>query len=374
MRRLMTRRLPGDPPGAERVCWWDFRSIPEGWTLEIPWVDPGGPGARPSVPAQAEALAVRGLTVDSFGRVVLDLPAHAALLAELDFEGPPWAALDALDAMTARQAAGDLAGALQESVLLRDHAPGWAEGRRRRLHLLLHGARDADAAEADLDSIPGGTLPPDELRRERQTLSLLRDDWVAYAGAQAEMIADGAREPASFEVLGLAFWAAGQLDRALQALHDGLQAHPGHRDLALRTAEVLEAQGQHEEALSTLEGLSQEGPPHSKTLALRGWLRRQGDPAAAAADWAAALDLDPEQAVARVGRGLQRLDAGDLAGARADLAPFTHCGWTEAADAWARYCAAAGEAAPGQDHGHDHSHDHEHDHDPAHDPDPGAGR
>ncbi len=185
----MTRRLPGDPPGAERVCWWDFRSIPEGWTLEIPWVDPGGPGARPSVPAQAEALAVRGLTVDSFGRVVLDLPTHAALLAELDFEGPPWAALDALDAMTARQAAGDLEGALQESVLLRDHAPGWSEGRRRRLHLLLHGARDADAAEADLDSIPGGTLPPDELRRERQTLSLLRDDWTAYAQAQAEMIA-----------------------------------------------------------------------------------------------------------------------------------------------------------------------------------------
>ena len=62
----------------------------------------------------------------------------------------------------------------------------------------------------------------------------------------------------------------------------------------------------------------------------------------AEADYEASIQLEADQAVARVGRGLLRLERGDIEGARSDLKPFTHCGWTEAADAWRRFLAVAG--------------------------------
>lgn len=340
MRRLQTAGLPGQTTKT-RAAWWDFRPAPDGWVLEIPFVDAGGRDARPSNPAQAAWLAEQGLAVSpSLGQVALDADALSRLLARLEVVGTPWEAYEALDAIDARAAAEDLSGALAASERIVALAPTWEIGRRRRLALLIHGLRNPDAADADLDSLPPGTLPADEIRRERQTISLLRDDWHSYAEQQAAMIAEGARQVWSWEVLGLAWWAAGKLDLALQALSDGLADHPNHRDLELRRAEVLGAMGRTEDALGHLEMLASEGPPHAKTLALRGWMRRAQDPGAAAADYAAALALDPEQPVARVGRGLQRLDAGDRAGARADLEPFTHCGWTEAADAWARFRAS----------------------------------
>lgn len=308
--------------------------------LEIPWVDAGGRDAHPSNPAQAAWLAAQGIALDPIlGRLALDAGTLARLLGQLEVVGTPWEAHEALDALDALELAGDKEGALAMSERLRDLAPGWDVGRKRRLNLLMHGLRDADAASADLDSLPDGTLPPDEIRRNRQTVALLRDDWVTYAQYASARVEGGEREPWAFETLGLAWWAAGRLDLSLEALREGLALHPGHRDLELRVAEVLEALGRHEEALAHLDALIAGGPPHAKTLALRGWFRRAEAPELASADYAAALALDAEQPVARVGRGLMRLEAGDRAGARADLQPFTHCGWTEAAEAWRRYQA-----------------------------------
>ena len=338
MRRLRTLGLPGDRETNPRNCWWDFRRGPQGWVLELPWVDPGGRHARPSNPAQVAWLAARGLHPDPvLGRLPLDADQLDALLASLDVVDTPWAAYEALDAIDALELAGDREGALATSERLRDLAPGWDLGRRRRQNLLIHGLRDADAASADLDSLPAGALPADEIRRNRQTIALLRDDWATYAQYASARVEGGEREPWAWETLGLAWWAAGRLDLSLEALGEGLALHPGNRDLELRRAEVLEAMGDHAAALAHLDALAAEPPPHAKTLALRGWFRRMEAPDAAAADYAAALALDPEQPVARVGRGLMRLEAGDRAGARADLQPFTHCGWTEAAAAWRRF-------------------------------------
>lgn len=340
MRRLQTWEIPGRQRTSKRAAWWDFRRGPAGWVLEIPFVDAGGRDARPSYPEQAAWLAELGLAVSpKLGQVALDADALRRVLDALDVVGTPWEAYEALDAVDALQIAGDLSGALAASERLRDLAPSWAVGRRRRLALLIHGLRDAAAAGADLESMPPGTLDPAEQRRERQTIALLRDDWVSYAAEQAAMIADGARQVWSWEVLGLAHWAAGRLDLARRALDEGLAEHPGNRDLALRLAEVLGAMGSLGEARRLLDALAGEGPPHAKTLALRGWMRREEEGSAAAEDYAAALALDPSQPVARVGRGLQRLAAGDRASARADLEPFTQCGWTEAAEAWRRFLA-----------------------------------
>ena len=182
-------------------------------------------------------------------------------------------------------------------------------------------------------------IPEEERRRYRQTIAILRDDWDAYVVEQRAMITDGDRRWHMWEILGLALWAGGRMEASLEAFRQGLVEHPAQRDLENREAEVLAVLGRTGEALALLDRLAAE-EPHGKTVALRGWIRRESDPAVAAADYDAALALDPEQPVARVGRGLLRLAAGDLEGARADIAPFSHCGWSEAADALARLKAA----------------------------------
>lgn len=334
MRRIQTDRAPGQAERNPWPLWWDFRRTPDGWILEIPFIDAGGSQARPVRPEQAAWLATLGAIPDRLGRIPLSEALLGSITGALEgVVGPSWEAHEAMDATVACQAAGDVAGALAASERLADAAPTWVLGRRKRLEILIHGIRDPDLAAAELDRL-GGVLEPDEIRRERQTVALLRDDWVTYANMQAEMISDGLREAWAWEVLGLAWWAAGDLDRAMAALEAGLTEHPGHRELALREAEVLAARGQQDEALARLEALAAQGPPHAKTLALRGWHRRHRDAAAAAADYEAAIALEADQPVARVGRGLQRLEAGDREGARADLKPFKHCGWTEAAEAW----------------------------------------
>ena len=341
VRRIQTDRVPEMAERSRVPIWWDFRPGPDGWILEIPMHDPGGSQSRPARPEQGRWLAERGLVVDNFGRVTVHGDALTSLADALDpvrAVEPGWAGYEALDAVIAAQLAGDADGADALSKELSEIAPTWVIGRRKRLEILIQVNRDADQADAELDALVG-ILEPDELRRERQTVALLRDDWATYADMQAEMISDGLREAWAYEVLGLARWAAGALDLALVALQTGQEAHPGHRELALREAEVLAAMGRGVEALDLLNRLAAEGPPHSKTIALRGWQRRLTDPQAAAEDYEEALALDPEQAVARVGRGLMRLSAGDREGARADLAPFSHCGWTEAAEAWRRFKA-----------------------------------
>lgn len=343
VRRIQTDRVPGQPKASAWSVWWDFRRGPDGWVLEIPTHDPGGSRSRPTQPEQGAWLADRGMAIDALGRVALtdtQLRLVAEALDPVLATRPGWDGYEALDAVIEAQLASDLAEVDAASLRLAALEPAWPVGRRKRLEVIIQVLRDPDLADAELDALVG-LLDADELRRERQTVALLRDDWSTYADMQAEMIADGNREPWAWEVLGLARWAAGALDEALAALREGQAAHPEHRDLRLREAEVLAAMGRADQALELLNQLADAGPPHSKTLALRGWFRRVEEPSAAAADYAAALALDPEQAVARVGRGLQRLDAGDREGARADLEPFTHCGWTEAAEAWRRYKSEA---------------------------------
>lgn len=342
MRRIQTARVPGQPETPDRPFWWDFRRQDAGWTLELPTAR-SRQGQVFSRPEQAAWLAGLGLAFSPvLGPVTLDEAAVQRIIAALEPVGPSWAAHEALDALEQAIGAGDLEAAVAHSETLRDLAPEWVVGRRRRLNLLIQGVRDPDAATADIASIPPGLLPADELRRERQTVALLRDDWVAYATAQEEMVRDGARQVWSWETLGLAWWGAGDMQRSLQAFREALIDHPGHRELTLREIEVLDVLGHTLEAIGRLDALDAAGPPHGKTLALRGWMRRRSDPATALADYEAALAVDPDQPIARVGRGIQRLEAGDLAAARADIAPFSHCGWTEAAHAFARLRAAEG--------------------------------
>lgn len=341
MRRLQTRGIPGGLGDPERYYNWDFRSLSGRWQLEIDMRERGGRHARPALPEQAAWLQDQGFGApDALGQIPLDEPALARLTGRLDpFARVPWGAWQAREDIDQHLLVGDEAAALQSADQIVALAPDWEAGRMRRLALLVHTLRDADAALADLVSLPPDTIPAAEQRRQRQSIALLRDDWVAYEIEQAAMIAEGHREPHAYEVLGLARWAAGDLPGALEAMVEGQRQHPGHRDLANREAEILDVLGRRHEALRLLDRLI-EALPHAKSIALRGWIRREAEPAAAAADYEAAIALEKDQPVARVGRGLQRLAAGDLAGARADLQPFTHCGWTEAAAAWQRLLAA----------------------------------
>lgn len=331
MRRLQTMN-------PEDAKWynWDLRPAPEGWVLEIDMRDRGDPAATPRHAHQGALLAALGLPApDCVGFLPLSGEALARLTAALEPHAKiPWSAWEARDELDRQVLAGDLPAARVAADRLLAAAPDWQDGRMRRLALLIHTIRDADVARADLDSIPEGVIAPDERRRQGQSIALLDDDWVTYAREQAAMVADGAREPWAWETLGLARWAAGQLEASLEAFVAGQVDHPGNLDLANREAEMLAALGRRDEAIALLSTLSERGS--AKSLALRGWIRREAAPVAAAADYAAAIAIDPEQAVARVGRGVQRMEAGDLAGARADLQPFTHCGWDEAAKAWAR--------------------------------------
>lgn len=359
MRRVQTYGLPDQPDAAEKKRWynWDFRPAPSGWILEIDMHAPRSPSARPRYPEQGAWLAAQGLPApNAHGQLLVEGAALARLTAALaPIARVPWAAWEAKTEVDQREAAGDIAGALAATERLVALAPDWEAGRVRRLTFLIHPLRDPDAAEAELERLPPGLLSAAEQRRHRQSIALLRDDWVAYEREQAQLVAEGARQPWAWETLGLARWAVGRLEDALAAFIEGQADHPGNRDLANREAEMLAVLGRTDDALARLDQLLGEGP-HAKTIALRGWVRRQRDPVAAAADYEAALGLDPEQPIARVGRGILRMESGDLAGAHADLAPFTHCGWSEAADAWQRLQALTGHE---EAHHHHHvSHDH----------------
>lgn len=340
MRRLQTERLPGGGTAPSIPYCWDFHLVAGVWALDIPMRGAGSVEAGPRAPEQGAWLQTRGYAAPSvFGRISLEPGQLEALIGVLEPRGPSWAAHEARAELDLLDQAGRLDEARTASEVLRDLAPTWDEGRMARVSLLINRCRDAAAAEADLDSLPAGVLSPAERRRLRQSVALLRDDWVTYATVQEATVFEGGRHPWDWETLGLARWAAGDLEGSLRAFEDSTADHPGHREIALRAVEVLFAMGRREEATARIEALAAAGPAHAKTLAWRGWMRRDADPVAAAADYEAALVVDPAQPVARVGRGLLRMAAGDRAGARADLSPFTHCGWADAAEAWRSFCA-----------------------------------
>lgn len=370
-RRLETRGLPGQP--ADRLLFWDFHGTPDPehtpepgdaprlrWQLELQaWAS--GRWRRPEqarwladhhfrVPAPGERVDLRPETL----RRLTDALSAVAVV--------PWAALETRDSVLSNLQSGQARAALEAVQALSRLAPDWVDGRVLELEVLVRQGRNPDRAEALLHALPEGTIAPDAARRIRQSIAILRNDWDRYAAEVHTQMEEGERPWWNFEILGLAYWAGGRLDEAIATFAQGMAEHDHHPDLALRHVEVLAAAGRTDEALQALLPLLAQPEPPAKAFALRGWLRRSTDADAAAIDYRKALTIDPEQAVARVGRGLLRWAEGDLDGARSDLEPFRYSGWQDAWDAWTHFCAATG-LEPGPHptqlgHEHDHQHDH----------------
>lgn len=380
-RRLETRGLPEQPGD---TLFWDFRAedddtvqVPPGspqpirWTLALQaWAS--GRWRRPN---QADWLAQQGWPVPTPDTPVV-LPADV-LVALTDALAPvsvvSWRAMDARDNAIAQLQHGNAKAALEALSTLEAAAPDWTDTQIVKLELLVRHERDPDAAEAVLQALPDGTLDPTVARRVRESIAILRNDWDAYTAEVAAVLAGGEREWWNFEILGLGQWAAGRIPDAIETFERGLAEHPGQPDLALRRVEALAAAGNVPAAREGVAAILREPNPPAKAWALRGWLARNDDPAAAAQDYEQALTIDPLQAVARVGRGLQRLAAHDLAGAFHDLSPMRYCGWQDAWDAWVTYATAAGidpgvapdaageacdHGCEGPEHHHDHGHSH----------------
>lgn len=376
-RRLQTRGLPGLPETANRPLFWDFRRTedPPRWAFELQaWAS----GAW-RAPEQAAWLQERGLPVPEPN---VPLPLEDSQLEAITAALAPvaevtWHAMELHAQAVSLAGQGEARAALERMNQLMGLAPAWIDAKLLQVTLLIQVERDPDGAEAALARVPAGQLPPAQVRSLRQSIALLREDWDAYAAEVRGIIDEGDTSWFHFEVLGLSLWAAGRLDDAAAALSEGLALHPGLRDLELRRVEVWDAAGRRDDALTALDLLlapeaSEESRSHAKTWALRGWLRRETDAEGSAADTARALALDPGEAVARVCRGVGRMEAGDIEGARADLKPFSHCGWAAAAEAWNTFVARHGteddrpntlvDSPPGEVCGlpHDHHHDHHH--------------
>jgi len=383
-RRLETRGLPGADGDhvSARLLFWDFRAepdpdvvVPPGdpqpvrWTLSLQaWAS-----GRWRRPEQADWLASRGLPVPRPNEpLVLSMPQLQALTAALAPAAVvSWEAMDTRDAAFAALSVGQGAEALAAAEKLAEVAPDWVDTRLLKLEVLIGQLRDADGAQKAYDDLPEGVLDDAAARRVRQSIALLRADWDGYAAEMAAVMDSGERPWWNFEILGLAYWAGQRLDDALATFEQGMAEHDNRRDLALRRAELLAAMAREDAALVALNALLSEAGPAPKAWALRGWLRRDSDPDAALVDYDAALSLDPEEAVARVGRGLQRWKAGDLEGARGDLEPFRYSGWADAWEAWVSFSTEVGLTTgphPSELHTHgddgcdDHSHSHDHGH------------
>ena len=382
-RRLETHGLPGGPP-SERLLFWDFRAEPDSeaavspgdepplrWTLSLQsWAS-----GRWRRPEQVDWLAQSGHPVPTPGEsVVLSLSELVSITTALaPVSVVSWEAMDTRDAAVAALNLGQAADMLAAVEKLAQVAPDWVDTRLLKLEVLVGQLRDAEGAQKAYDELPEGVLDDAAARRVRQSIALLRDDWDAYAAEVSSVLESGERAWWNFEILGLAYWAAQRLEDALATFEQGMAEHDNRLDLALRRTEVLAAMGRDEDALTALDALVAESDPAPKAWALRGWLRRESDPEAAAADYSIALAKDPSEAVARVGRGLQRWHAGDLEGARGDLEPYRYCGWAAAWQTWVDFCAAAGLDAgvhpselptshDGHDDGHTHTHTHTHGH------------
>jgi Flp pilus assembly protein TadD len=106
-------------------------------------------------------------------------------------------------------------------------------------------------------------------------------------------------KPSRWSNLGSAFAQSGRFDSAIEATRVALELAPSHRLGRLNLARYLLARGnpaEAEEALGDVSTLGAEG------LGLRGVSRgNRGDLDGAAADFEAALAIDPQNAEARAG-------------------------------------------------------------------------
>lgn len=356
--RKETPRLPGQPPSEACPCRWKLYARSSGYELEIPMRYRGTRRARPVCEPQARWLEAEGFgVVDRRGRLPLSEGEALRLGEQLDSlsppastaasdsatSDPPWRAALRYGDLERAVARGDLEAARRCSEHLAALAPRWQKARQRRLFLLLYELGDQAAALRELDALPPGVVPEEVTRSMRMSIALQQRDWAAYERLFAEAFAHMEHTPEAWETLGLARWATGHTPEALREFEAGLRDHPGHPDLRRRRAELLYELDRPHEALAVLDDLVADHPNDARARALRGWLRRHPDPEGAAEDYRAALAIDETCVVARVGRGVHRMEAGDLAGARADIEPFRHSGWAGAVQAWERLVACTGE-------------------------------
>ena len=371
-RRLETYGVPGAV--GDRLLFWDFRAepdpdaevvpgdpVPLRWTLSLQvWAS-----GRWRRPEQAAWLAECGhpVPVSKQALALSQAQLEALTCALAPVAVVSWEAMNARDAALAALRVGEGAKALEAAERLANVAPDWVDTRLLKLEVLLGQVRDADAAQAVYDDLPEGVLDDVAARRVRQSIALLREDWDGYAAELAGVLEGGERPWWNFEILGLAYWAGGRLDDALSTFEHGMAEHDNRRDLVLRRAELLAAMDRGVDALEALDGVVSQSNPPPKAWALRGWLRRDTDPEQAAQDYNLALAADPDEAVARVGRGLQRWTAGDLEGARGDLEPYRYSGWEDAWQAWVAFSTETGLETGPHPAELAHAHDHDHDHD-----------
>lgn len=286
---------------------------------------PGGDRQR------AIAAARRAVELDG------DDPSQTALahvvLGNLAEEDPP-----------ARRAAYDKAVEL---------APRDADVRRTRgLFLMMEG--DQDAALADFD-VAIEEDPDDVRTREMRGLSLL----MAQRTDDALKNFDDALEvaPDSADILfqrGRVFASQGNFERAMADLDRAITAAPDATEPRVLRARLHQQAGDTDEALADIEWVLERHPDHPAALELRGLVAAdKGDYPAAIADFrrlvrqnpndavvvgqlgflylaakepreairrfSRALEIDPEQFLARRGRGDAAISIGDHVAAIADL-------------------------------------------------------
>jgi tetratricopeptide (TPR) repeat protein len=161
----------------------------------------------------------------------------------------------------------------------------------------------------------------EELNRRGITLHARGD----FAGAEADFRLATELDPdypVAWNNLGLVAQTRGDYATAAAAYDGALAARPDYPEALLNRGWCRHLLGRPADAVADCDrALATAGPD----LAPAVWhnrgtiLHRAGDPAAAGADFSRALDLDPGRADTLMNRAAARRDAGDLAGARADL-------------------------------------------------------
>ena len=245
-------------------------------------------------------------------------PVDAARVAARAVDAAPPASVDRLcDAGARAFAAGllPLAGALIE----RAHASDPAH--RRGLHHLAV-LRDAQRRPAEARALIARALEaPGAGIAERAAFAAIGSKATEPADlsrALAEALRVLESEPGHVGARDCAAIVLGKLGRRAEAVamaREALRIDPRHADARFTLARLLEEDGALDEAAAVLDDPA--APTDLRLARLRGTVRlRLGDPAAAAADFARALDLAPDDQSAIAQRGLALAASGAHASAR----------------------------------------------------------